>query len=234
LATLDKPTAHTLRRSFALCILMLSCACSDTSDVVNDTSSSSEQFLAEVWADNWFAWYVGDTLVQEDSVPITTERSFNAEVFSFDATYPIELNVILKDYKENDSGLEYIGASNQQMGDGGFIAQVRDQVSGAIVAATNSTWKCQVIHQAPLNKDCESSASPASECQSNITTEPSGWKSPGFDTTTWANATEYTEAAVSPKVGYDAITWDGATKLIWGSDLESDNTLLCKLTVNAP
>ena len=36
-------------------------------------------FLAEVWADNWFALYVNGKKVGEDSVPITTERSFNSE-----------------------------------------------------------------------------------------------------------------------------------------------------------
>ena len=37
-----------------------------------------------------------------------------------------------------------------------------------------------------------------------------------------------------PKDGYNKITWDGAAQLIWGSDLEVDNTILLRLTVPAP
>ncbi|MBK7601025.1 MAG: hypothetical protein IPJ07_21900 [Acidobacteria bacterium] len=88
----------------------------------------------DVWADNWFALYLGDKLLIEDSVSITTERSFNAESFTFNADYPIVLNFVLKDFKQDDSGLEYIGTKKQQLGDGGFIAQFTDvenrQVTG--------------------------------------------------------------------------------------------------------
>lgn len=84
---------------------------------------STRRFKAEVWADNWFSLSVGERQVAEDSVPVTTERSFNSETFEFDASYPFDLNFVVKDYKQDDSGLEYIGLPNQQMGDGGFIMQ---------------------------------------------------------------------------------------------------------------
>jgi len=35
----------------------------------------------EVWADNWFALYLDQDLIIEDSVSINTERSFNSETF---------------------------------------------------------------------------------------------------------------------------------------------------------
>ena len=44
---------------------------------------------ADVWADNWFRLWVNGELVGEDSVPITTERSFNAETFTFEAALPL-------------------------------------------------------------------------------------------------------------------------------------------------
>ena len=84
------------------------------------------EFVAEVWADNWFALYVNGELVGEDSTPITTERSFNAETITFTATYPLTIAIEAKDFKETDSGIEYIGERNQQMGDGGLIAQIKD------------------------------------------------------------------------------------------------------------
>ena len=55
-------------------------------------------FQLEAWADNWFATYLGEELIVEDSVSITTERSFNAETGTFEASYPLNLNFILKDF----------------------------------------------------------------------------------------------------------------------------------------
>ena len=37
-----------------------------------------------------------------------------------------------------------------------------------------------------------------------------------------------------PKDGYNTIQWDESAQLIWGSDLEVDNTILLRLTVAAP
>ena len=59
--------------------------------------------------------YNNGELVVEDSVSITTERSFNAETKEFRSQYPLHLAFVLKDFKENDSGLEYIGTDRQQM-----------------------------------------------------------------------------------------------------------------------
>ena len=50
----------------------------------------------------------------------------------------------------------------------------------------------------------------------------------------WDNATVYSAADIGAKQGYFDVTWDPAARLIWTSDLKADNTLLCKLTVNAP
>lgn len=198
------------------------------------TERGSGQFKLEAWADNWFAMYLGDTLVVEDSVSIDTERSFNAEVFSFDAEYPMNLNFVLKDYKENDTGLEYIGTDKQQMGDGGFIAQITDSKTSGVVLVSSAAWKCKVIHKAPTNKTCEKDSAPEKTCLSEIEAEPAGWKDEGYDVSGWPNAKEYEEAAVGPKEGYDEIDWSAGAKLIWTSDLETDNTVLCKVTVESP
>lgn len=91
------------------------------SKTIIDDDNETKVFQLDAWADNWFAAYLDESLIVEDSVPITTERSFNKETAIFTGSYPLNINVILKDFKENDTGLEYIGAGNQQMGDGGFI-----------------------------------------------------------------------------------------------------------------
>ena len=198
------------------------------------SQSGAPQFKAEVWADNWFALYVNGELVGEDSVPITTERSFNAETITFTADYPLTIAIEAKDFKETDSGLEYIGERNQQMGDGGIIVQITDLSTGKVVAVTNSGWRVLVIHRAPLNPDCEKAANPDTACRFEKSEAPPGWATADFDDGQWASATEWSEAAVRPKDGYDDIDWNGSARLIWGSDLEVDNTILLRFTVPAP
>ena len=193
----------------------------------------TSEFVAEVWADNWFALYVNGELVGEDSTPITTERSFNAETITFTATYPLTIAIEAKDFKETDSGLEYIGERNQQMGDGGIIAQLTDLSTGNVVAVTNSAWQVLVIHRAPLNTECEKAANPDTACRFEKEDAPAGWTSADFDASQWDTATEWSEGAVRPKDGYNRIQWHDSARLIWGSDLEVDNTILLRLTVPA-
>ncbi len=202
----------------------------DTEGDAADDSTSSSSFVAEVWADNWFALHVNGELVGEDSVPITTERSFNSESFSFEADYPLTIAIEAKDFKENDSGLEYIGEPNQQMGDGGLIAQFTDTETGDVVAVTDASWSALVIHRAPLNPGCEADADPTSTCESEIADAPEGWTSGDFDDSDWDPATTWSASDVGPKDGYDEIAWDASAQLIWGADLEIDNTVLFRVT----
>ncbi|KAA3621234.1 MAG: PEBP family protein [Proteobacteria bacterium] len=195
--------------------------------------SFAETYSADVWADNWFEMRIDGVPVAEDSVPITTERSFNAESFQFEAERPFVIGVVAKDFKENDTGLEYIGTPRQQMGDGGIIAQIND-VSGETVAATDDAWKCLVIHTAPLDKSCARESNPVAgegACAFQAIEEPEGWDLASFDASDWLRADVYSDAEVRPKDGYHAIHWSDAAKLIWGPDLEQSNTILCRLTV---
>jgi phosphatidylethanolamine-binding protein (PEBP) family uncharacterized protein len=203
----------------------------------NNEQTDSTSFKLEAWSDNWFAAYLGSELIVEDSVSINTERSFNAETATFTGSYPLQLNFILKDYKENDTGLEYIGENNQQMGDGGFIAQITDTITNTVIAVSNSDWKCEVLHQAPLDKSCESETNPIAgvgACDFYSIEEPTNWKTSTFDDTAWDYATEHSAADVGPKDGYDEISWHENAQLIWGSDLETDNTLICRVTITEP
>ena len=197
------------------------------------TALSAETFSADVWADNWFEMRIGGIQVAEDGVPITTERSFNAESFAFQAERPFVIGLVAKDFKENDSGLEYIGTGRQQMGDGGVIVQIMD-AAGAAVAVSDADWRCLVIHTAPLDKSCEGAADPVAgegACAFEASDEPAGWDRAGFDASDWPQAVEYSEREVSPKDGYDRIDWVEEARLIWGPDLEQSNTVLCRLTV---
>lgn len=149
-------------------------------------SAGAETFTAKVWADNWFALYANGVQVGEDSVPITTERSFNAQCDS----------------------------------------------TGAVVAATDSTWRGLSIFRAPLNIDCVTSSSSIDDCERKILAEPSGWADPGFDDTPWDSAIEYTAGEVRAKDGYTQISWDPSAKIIWASDLQIDNTILWRFTIS--
>jgi len=195
--------------------------------------SAQSTFTAEVWADNWFSLYINGKLVGEDSVPITTEKSFNSERITFTASYPFTIAMVTKDFKQNDTGLEYIGTDRQQMGDGGFIAQFTDTSTGRVVATTSSAWRGLVIHQAPLNKSCEKSSKPEVDCTSRIATEPSGWTQTSFNDSSWTAANTYSKEAVGVKDGYNNISWSSSAQLIWTSDLEIDNTILWRYTVAA-
>ncbi|WP_018690010.1 hypothetical protein [Ahrensia kielensis] len=197
------------------------------------TVSSAETLFADVWADNWFEMRINGQQVAEDSVPITTERSFNAESFEFEAERPFVVGLVAKDFKANDTGLEYIGTRRQQMGDGGVIVQIKD-AGGNVVTASNSDWQCLVIHTAPLDKSCEQASNPIAgegACTFEAMDEPTGWDLAGFDASNWPQANSYTEREVSPKDGYDQISWAKDAELIWGPDLEQSNTVLCRIVV---
>lgn len=137
----------------------------------------------------------------------------------------------MKDFKEDDSGIEYIGQPNLQMGDGGLIAQVTDDTTGEVIAVTDASWQTLVIHRAPLNTECASDADPTSTCESEVSEAPADWTTADFDDTSWTAATAWSATDVDPKDGYDEIAWDGAAELVWGTDLEVDNTVLLRTTV---
>jgi hypothetical protein len=201
------------------------------------SSSGSVTFHGDVWADNWFALYLGDKLLVEDSVPITTERSFNAESFAFQADYPLVLNFVAKDFRENDTGLEYIGTPRQQLGDGGLIAQSTETSSGKVIAVTNGGWKCKVMHHAPVDEACAQQGRPVAgqgPCAFQTIEEPRGWKQRDFDDSAWERAHLFAAKEVGPKGGYDQIKWDPTAKFIWGPDLKKDNTVLLRLVVQRP
>ncbi|WP_240121047.1 MULTISPECIES: hypothetical protein [unclassified Streptomyces] len=203
------------------------------SRTADESAGDSTAYQIDIWADNWMAVYVDGELIGEDSVPITTERSFNAETFTFRAVAPFTVAIEAKDFKESDSGLEYIGTDKQQMGDGGMVAQVTDLGSGKVVAATDDSWSELVVHRAPLNTECEKSTDPDTACESEIIDTPKDWTSADFNDTSWGSATEWTVADVGPKGGYAEIEWDDGAKLIWGSDLKIDNTILFRKEITA-
>ena len=220
-----------MKRSLALAIAALLLP---FSTVAHAAVSKSISFQAEIWADNWFALYVNGKKVGEDSVPITTEKSFNSEKIKFTATYPLTIGLMAKDFVENASGLEYIGKSNQQIGDGGIVLQIRDLTTNQIVAYTDSTWKSLVVFKAPLNPECVTSKAPLTDCKSQTIKNSTTWYSSTYKDSSWLNAKEFTKEAVGVKDGYFNIDWSANAKLIWSNDLKLDNTILFRKVVSEP
>jgi len=231
----DTTTADTLSTTTSTILVDSTSASSETVTEPSTTAAKSVQssFVAEVWADNWFSLYINGKLVGEDSVAITTERSFNSDRITFTASYPFTIAMVTKDFKQNDTGLEYIGTDRQQMGDGGFVAQFTDTSTGKVVAITNSSWRGLVVHQAPLNKSCEKSKTPDTECTSRISAEPAGWSQTSFNDSSWSTASTYSKEQVGVKDGYNDISWSSNAQIIWTSDLEIDNTILWRYVVTA-
>ncbi len=198
------------------------------------TQAADVTLTAEVWVDNWYAFYANGEKVAEDSTPYRTERSFNADRFTFTATTPLTLAFEFRDFMQDDTGLEYIGSRRQQMGDGGAIAQFTDDATGRVVAVTDRSWACTVIHHAPDDPACARERNPRpgrGACTGTISAAPAGWAAPGLDTRSWPPATEHSAREVRPKDGYDRVRWTGAARLIWGPDLHRDNIVLCRLTL---
>lgn len=198
---------------------------------------SGATVTAEIWVDNWFSLAINGKPLIEDSVPYKTERSFNAERVKFNATFPMTVAFELRDFVENDTGLEYIGSNRQQIGDGGAIAQFTNTQTGAVIKVTDSSWKCKVIHHAPVDAACARERAPKvgeGSCRAEIVDVPAGWQDSGFDDGQWTPATEHSTAEVGPKGGYDQIKWKQGAKLIWSKDLKLDNVVLCRTVIEAP
>lgn len=236
--------SSTYRTFLALSAIGVLTGCNDRPKndgrVLNDRvveGGGGTKVTAEIWVDNWFSLSVNGRPLIEDSVAFKTERSFNAERVTFNATLPMTIAFEFRDFVENDTGLEYIGSKRQQIGDGGAIAQFVHTDTGKPLKVTNATWKCQVIHQAPIDAACVKDRKPVlgeRSCNARIDPAPAGWTAPDFDDSTWTSATEHLVSTVRPKGGYDQIRWQESAKLIWSKDLKLDNTVLCRTVIEVP
>lgn len=194
-------------------------------------SEKVKMYQAEIWVDNWFALYINGKKIAEDSVPLTTERSFNSEKVKFSAALPFTVGLLAKDFTENASGLEYIGKPNQQIGDGGAIMQIREVSTQRVVAATDETWRVLVLARAPLNPECVKSSQPVSECMHQTWVTPKNWATNSFKDSTWKLAKVFTREEVGVKEGFYDFTWDQSAQLVWSSDLKLDNSLLIRKVI---
>jgi hypothetical protein len=167
--------------------------------------TTADTIRGAVYADNWFALYVNGKLVAVDPIDFLPHNVVPVELLP---EYPMTIAIIAKDNADPKTGYEY----GNQIGDAGIALKFAD---GTV---TNAKWKVKRVFSGPPVKN-----EPI----------PVGWEQPGFDDKGWANATEYTVERVDPKKPYYDADFEGA-KFIWTDDLDRDNTILLRTTVDRP
>jgi hypothetical protein len=205
---------------------------------------------AALFADNYFELYVNGTYVGRDAVGFTP---FNSHAARYRVDYPITYAVLLVDWE----GYLGIGLEDQRdqlhIGDGGFIATFSD---GTV---TSSEWVCRPFYIAPLddpscivvdaNGNPDSSGCPSTDERVTCrTTDPEGscraahfplpgdWMSPDYDDSGWLPATTYTADQVTTAPGfrdYENTLFQRA-EFIWTNNLNLDNLVVCRATVELP
>ncbi|ASJ73584.1 hypothetical protein [Granulosicoccus antarcticus] len=213
-------------------------------------AGGSEEFVAYIFADNYFELYVNGVLLAVDPVPFTP---FNSNVVRFTADRPLTIAVMMVDWEENLG----LGSENNQgkafhAGDGGFVAQIQDADANS-VAITDGNWHAQTFYTAPLtDRDClvvEGQLRNSSACDETGVDDgtgfsaahwaiPTDWMAPAFDDSIWPAASIYSNdtVGVDNKTAFtnfkDIFDAAGAdAEFIWSSNLVLDNLVLLRTTV---
>lgn len=213
-------------------------------------TGGSEEFVAYIFADNYFELYVNGKLLAVDPIPFTP---FNASVVRFKANRPVTIAMKLVDWEENlGLGSERGRGSAFQPGDGGMVMHIQD-TAGKTVALTDDSWRAQTFYTGPLkDRSClkvtgqtrDSAACDVSGSSDGTTYSGAfwpiadDWQSPGFDDSVWPRATTYTNqtVGVDNKPAYTNFTavfdTPGAdAQFIWSSNLILDNLVLVRKTI---
>ncbi len=174
----------------------------------------SDTVKANIYADNWFEMYINGKLIAVDSIEFIPHNIISVDILP---QYPMTIAVLAKDFADSQTGLEY---NNTRIGDGGLILKFGD---GTV---TSKAWKAKKVFWGPLNGDIENP---------KVRREPipERWYMPGYDDSSWPNATEFTEEEVRPNRVYNDYDFEGA-QFIWTEDLELDNTILFRYRVEKP
>ena len=170
----------------------------------------SDTVHGAAYADNWFAMYVNGKLVAIDSIDFLPHNVVSLDILP---QYPMTIAVLAKDNADPKTGCEY----GTQIGDGGFILKFAD---GTV---TDARWKAKCFMHGPVDRKVENPS---------VRTEPlpDGWERPGFDDSSWPNAVEYSQERIDPKQPFFEHDFKGA-KWIWTGDLDLDNTVILRTTI---
>ncbi|WP_104400627.1 hypothetical protein [Vibrio penaeicida] len=205
--------------------------------------SDGEEITGYIFADNYFELYINGTLVAVDTVPFTP---FNSSVVKFKVKKPYTIAIKVVDWEENlGLGTESNRGKAYHAGDGGFIASFSD---GTV---TGSDWQAQTFYTAPIYDLTCLSEIDGQRLSETCTTEgtnhgenayaahwqtPSNWMTQEFDSTSWPQATLYSEneIGVKNKKSYmnfiEKFSGAGAS-FIWSTNVVLDNEVLLRYEV---
>ncbi len=216
-------------------------------DIIRIDSDGSV-FTAYIFADNYFEMYVNGIPVGKDAVPFT---AFNSSVIRFQVRKPFTVAVKCVDWEENlGLGTERMGDDPQHIGDGGFVAVIKNSL-GAIEAITDTSWKAQTFYTAPIaDLSClkeENGFRYSNECKGTSGKPdsygihwdiPSDWFSPSFNDSAWPQASLYSNETigVDNKPAYTNFTniFDDPEQdasFIWSTNVLLDNLVLVRKVV---
>lgn len=214
-------------------------------------AGGSEEFVAYVFADNYFELYVNGKLIAVDPVPFTP---FNSSVVRFKAKRPVTLAIMGVDWEENLAlGSEKGKGSDYSPGDAGIVLHLQD-AAGKTVAISDKSWKAQTFYTSPLAEPAcltiKGNVRDSSACDTEASNDgsgysaahwplPDGWMKPDFDDSKWPSALVYSNDAVGvnnkpgftnfPEV-FDDPKADAS--FIWSSNLILDNLVLLRRTID--
>ncbi len=213
-------------------------------------AGGSEEFVAYIFADNYFELYVNGELLAVDPVPFTP---FNSNVVRFKADRPLTIAVQMVDWEEHlGLGSEDNQGKAFHAGDGGFVAHFQD-ANGKTVSITDENWRAQTFYIAPLkDQSClvvdglkrdssacdETGVDDATGFSAAHWALPEDWMQPSFDDSIWPAATTFTNdtVGVDNKNAFtnfkDVFDTEGAdAEFIWSSNLVLDNLVLLRTVV---
>ncbi len=217
------------------------------SDIVT-IDADGEVYTTYIFADNYFEMYVNGIPVGKDPVPYT---DFNSCIVRFTAKKPFTLAVKCVDWEENlGIGTESNNGNSYHIGDGGFVAVIKD-ATGNIVVVTDNSWKAQTYYTSPIaNLDCVTESGnvrSSTGCNTSAGTAssygihwviPDNWYDIGYDDSNWPAATTFTNATVGVdnKSSYTNFTniFDNSAQdasFIWSTNLLLDNVVLLRKKV---
>lgn len=173
----------------------------------------AQTITLNAYADNWCVIFINGKMVAMDSIDFLPHNQVSVKILP---EYPMTIAVLAKDNADPATGLEY----GTQIGDAGFILKLGD---GTV---TSAAWKAKNFFKGPLNSD------PRNPVVQH-TPIPANWYAKDFDDSAWGFATEYTAARVGPDGDYVASDFSTA-KFIWTDDLNLDNTVIFRTTVQKP
>lgn len=224
------------------------------------TLCAEQNITASIYADNYFDFYVNGTLIKSDPLDFTPH---NAVKFTFkvDTDYPRVYGVFAKDYA-SESGYEYTGTNKPQLGDGALRIVLSDGTvssnkwkcfttsfgptneSIASGCSSDKLTLCKISSTTPpsnwssFNFD-DSSWSNAKE----YTESEAGWgMKPSYSNgkcgtmTSPIDRSEKNPSSITTLsdecLDPQSISW-GSSKFIWMSDLNRDNSIVCRIKSDA-